>query len=250
MRYDPSQPEMVPVLFFTLFLSVVGFILTFKLINKWKKRKVFETLYLSLVFAFLVIGATSLSIGLLEAIITGYRKEIYMFTLPLAYCCVVVADIFLFVFASHITNSEKNAIIPITVIGICLIIVIFLPWNWWGQPAERYAGKPSIRTYTSFGFVIYSCIIYIAIAIICLRTKKIAEKKVTRTGLSLLFYSVMSMIGFFIMIMCDNLMITIYHNPGYTIFNIIAWIFAILFVILSYLSLIMPNWLVKKIEKK
>jgi len=44
-------------------------------------------------------------------------------------------------------------------------------------------------------------------------------------------------------------MIQLFDHPGYSEFVYVAWIFAIIFYILSYLSLVMPKWLVKRIER-
>ena len=246
---EPYQPEMLPVLILTSIVSIIGVIMTVKLILKMEERKTVEIKYLTIVYICLTIGIISMTVGLFEALITGYRKEIYMFTLPLAYVGVVAADIFLFIFASKITNRGKKALIPVIVIGIFIIVLLWLPWNFRGQPTENYRGQLYIRTYSTLCFAAYSCIIYITIAIICQSTKKKTDDKVSRVGLSLLFYSVISMIVFFILIFDDNVMITLFNSPGYTIFNLLSWLFALLFVILSYLSLIMPDWLVKRIEK-
>jgi len=45
-------------------------------------------------------------------------------------------------------------------------------------------------------------------------------------------------------------MITFFKHSGYSEFTYIAWIFGSIFIILSYLSLIMPEWLVNRIKKK
>jgi len=78
--------------------------------------------------------------------------------------------------------------------------------------------------------------------------KKTDDKK-TSLGLNLLFYAMISMIFFFLMFIGDTLMILLFKHPGYSEFVYIAWIFAIMFYVLSYLSLVMPKWLVKRIER-
>ena len=108
MKYEPYQTEMLPVLILTSFISVFGILITIKLIFKWRERRAEEIMYLSLVFIFLTLAVISLTIGLYEALITGYRKEIYMFTLPLAYVGVIVADIFLFVFSFCISIGSLS----------------------------------------------------------------------------------------------------------------------------------------------
>jgi hypothetical protein len=65
------------------------------MIIKWRKRNERPPLYLSLVFAFFTAGIVTLAIGLAEAAITGYYKEIYRFSLPLAYSLVAIGNLFL-----------------------------------------------------------------------------------------------------------------------------------------------------------
>jgi hypothetical protein len=218
--------------------------------KKWRERNVPPPLYLTLVFSFLTAALVVLSIGLAEAVITGFYKEIYRISLPLAYSMVVCADIFLFIFASYMTNRGRKAFPVITIIGIILTIILFLPWNWWGVPQVDYAGDLSIRLYTTGGLVIFSFIIYIYIALICQKTKRKAEDKIVQIGLKLLFYSMINLILLFLMLIMDTLMITFFDHPGYSEFTYIAWIFGLIFIILSYLSLIMPNWLVDRIQQK
>ena len=78
--------------------------------------------------------------------------------------------------------------------------------------------------------------------------KKI-DDKIVSTGLNLLFYSMISMILFFLMFIGDTLMISIFDHPGYSEFVYVAWMFAIVFYVLSYLSLVMPKWLVNRINR-
>jgi len=250
MTYTPFEIRVLPIFFYYLFLSIFGIFMSIQMIKKWKERKRTAPLHLSFVFAFITIAIIILTIGLAEAAITGYYKEVYRFSLPLAYTMVVIANVFLYLFASNITDKWKEAFIPILIIGIVLIIILFLPWNWWGVPPEDYAGKLNIRLYTNIAFITFSYIIYITIAVICNRTKKNTEDKITRAGLTLLFYSMISLILYFLMILFDNVMIVLYGHPGYSEFIYIAWIFAIIFYILTYLSLVMPSWLVKRIKKE
>jgi len=248
MTYDRFDLIVFPIFIYYIFLSVFGIFMTLQMIKKWKQRKEIPPFYLSLVFGLYSTAIVVLTIGLAEAAITGYYKEIYRFSLPLAYSVMVVGNAFLYIFASNITNKGKSAIIPVIISGIILIIIFFLPWNWWGYPSEDYKGKLNIRLYTNLFFVAYSYIIYINIAIIANKIKKKSIDKIVQTGLTLLFWSMICMICFFLMILADNVLIVVYDHPGYSGFIYIAWIFAILFIILSYLSLVMPKWLVKRIE--
>jgi hypothetical protein len=59
-----------------------------------------------------------------------------------------------------------------------------------------------------------------------------------------------SLILLFLMLLMDTLMITLFDHPGFSEFIYIAWDFGLIFMILAYLSLIMPEWLVNRIKKK
>jgi hypothetical protein len=219
------------------------------MIKKWRERKVNPPLYLSIVFMLLTVALIALTIGLAEAIITGFFKEIYRISLPLAYCMIIIADIFLFKFAEVITSKGGKALFPLVVFGVIIIIVLFLPMNWWGVPPEDYEGELNIRLYSTLSVILYSYLVYIFIAVFCIKVRKQAQDAKARAGLTLLFLSMISMIVFFLMFVFDTLLITLTNHPGYSEFVYIAWIFAILFFIFIYLSLVMPKWLVDRIEK-
>jgi len=85
---------------------------------------------------------------------------------------------------------------------------------------------------------------------ICQKAKRKSNDKKTRAGFSLLAYSMIGMILFFLMFFFDTMIVVFTDHPGYTIFIYLAWIFALLFMVLSYMSLVMPEWLIKLIEKK
>ena len=55
--------------------------------------------------------------------------------------------------------------IPIIIAGVVVVILLFLPWNWWGIPPEDYVGLLNIRLYSTLSLVLYSYVIYILIAI-------------------------------------------------------------------------------------
>ena len=250
-NYEPYEPRMFPLFVYYIFLIILGSMLTIKLFLKWKERNVKPPLYLFVVFLLMTAALLSLTIGLAEVIITGWKKESYRISIPLAYSLFIVSNWVLYLFIDNITNKEsKRSLILIIVIGIIIIISVFLPWNYYGQPTEDYAGKINIRLYTTVSFVLYSFIFYLMITIICQKAKKATEDNKVRVGFFLLFLSALSMICFFIFLVIENLLIVLYDDPGFSIYFFIAWGFVLLFLIFSYLSLVMPNWLVKKIEKK
>jgi len=249
MTYTPFNNNILPIFFYYIGLIVFSILMTVLMIKKWRERKVNPPLYLSIVFALLTIALIALTIGLGEAIATGYFKEIYRISLPLAYAMIVIADIFLFFFAEEITSKGKRAFLPLIIFGAVIIVVLFLPWNWWGVPPEDYVGQLNIRLYSTLSVILYSYIVYIFISMFCLKAIKQTQDAKAKVGLTLLFLSMISMIAFFLMFVFDTLLITLTGHPGYSEFVYIAWIFAILFFVFIYLSLVMPKWLVDRIEK-
>ena len=250
MTYTPFSILVIPILIYYIFLSTFGIIITFLMFLKWRKRRVIPPLYLTLVFASLTIALIGLSIGLTEAVLTGFYKEIYRFSLPFGYIMVIVADIFLYRFAGHIIDKGKKFFPILILIGVVIVIFLALPWNWWGVPSSDYEGELNIRLYSTLSMLIYSYLIYIYIAFISYKTKSETEDPVARMGFTLLFYSMISIMLLFLMLTADTLLITLTDHPGYSGFTYIAWIFGIIFIVLIYLSLIMPEWLVNWIKNR
>ncbi len=248
MAYIPTDARLYPVFVFYIFLCVFSIFFSSKIWIRYFQKKNKTILSLGLAYLFLTIGIIMLTIGMLEAIITGYRKEIYRFSLPFGYAMVVLSDIFLFRLAYNLTNKGKKAFIPLIVIGAILIVLLFLPTNYWGYPPDEIRGRFNTRTPITISLVLYSCIIYVSIILICHYTKKLIDKKATKLRLSLLSYSMVAMICFFILLIADTIMI-VYFDTGYTIYVYFAWICACIFVVLSYLSLFVPKSLVKRIEQ-
>ncbi len=218
--------------------------------RKWRERKVKAPLHLSLVFTFLTLALILLTIGLTEAAITGYYMEIYKMTLPIAFSMVVLGVFSLYVFVSNISDKGKKAFIPLIIFGVIIILLLFHPWNWWGTPTEERLGKPYIRLYSTGSLMIYSIVVILSIMLLSYRMKKNATEKLARTGAALLFYSTIAMLAFFIFFIIENALIVFIAIEGYSIFMYLAWISAMAFYILSYLSLVMPNWLVKRIQEE
>ena len=250
MAYDAFEMRVFPILILYIILSIFGIFMTYKMMKKWKERKNLHPLRLSLVFLFFTLAIITLAIGLTEAAITGYYMEIYRISLPTSLSLVIGADISLFLFVSEITGRRKKLLNPLIIIGCIIIVILFLPWNWWGYPDAEYAGKLHIRLYSTLALVIYSYLIYIMAISFSQNAKKIAQDRLTQVGFSLLGYSIISVMFFFVFQIADTIVLAFTDHPGYTIFIYFSWIFIVVFCILIYLSLVMPEWLVKWIERK
>jgi hypothetical protein len=250
MTYVPFELRVLPILFYYIILSVFGVIASIKMYYKWRERQVPPPFHLMLSFTFLSLALIMLSIGLAEAAITGFYKEVYRFSLPFGYTMVIISNIFLFKFSSYITNKGEKLFPVILALSVFIAIFLFLPWNWWGIPPGDYVGEINIRLYSTLALVFYSYLIYGYIAFISHKVKPNAESKVSQMGLTLLFYAMISLMLLFLMLIADTLMIILFDHPGYSEFTYVAWIFGIFFIILAYLSLVMPDWLVNWINKR
>jgi hypothetical protein len=246
MTYTPFEIRVFPFFLYYGFISIFCIVLTIRMLMKWRERKVNAPLYLSIVFIFFTAAIVMLTVGLAEAVITGFYKEIYRFSLPFAYSMVVFADIFLYRFVIELTERAKRGWIFLIIIGFIIIVLLFLPWNWWGVPQGDYAGLISIRLYSTLALIIYSYFVYIIIARICFKALKTTSDAVSKLGFKFLFAAMISMIAFFLMFVLDTLMILLFGHPGYSIFVYIAWIFAILALIFMYISFVMPKWILKR----
>jgi len=187
MTYTPFNTNILPIFFYYIGLIVFSIVMTIFMIKKWRERKVNPPLYLSIVFILFTVALIALTIGLGEAVITGFFKEIYRVSLPIAYSMIIIADIFLFIFAKVITNKGKKALVPLIVFGFVITVILFLPWNWWGVPPEDYVGQLNIRLYSTLSVILYSYIVYIFIAMFCLKARKRAQDAKAKAGLTLLF---------------------------------------------------------------
>ena len=136
MTYTAFDYSVFPLFILYLVLSVFGTYVTIKMYMKWRERKVKSPLYLTLVFTCLTLAMIVAGIGLAEAIITGYYKEVYRFSLPFAFSMIILADIFFYIFLDELTNRGRKAFIPFIIIGAVIIVLLFLPWNWWGVPSQ------------------------------------------------------------------------------------------------------------------
>ena len=61
------------------------------------------------------------------------------------------------------------------------------------------------------------------------------------------------MIGFimlFLILITDTLLITLFNNPGYSEVVYPVCMFGLVFIIISYMSFVMSEWLIKRIKRK
>lgn len=75
-----------------------------------------------------------------------------------------------------------------------------------------------------------------------MRISRQIEDKWGSIGMKMIALSQISQIGFFISTLFDTLMFTFTDINGYSIFIYFGWILTGLFLLFSYLGLVMPHW--------
>jgi hypothetical protein len=245
--YDPFLPRVIPLIFYYLAIAVFGIFMSVKMGQKYRERKVRPPMFLAIVFVILTIAVFMLAAGLIEAWHDGYFGDLYRITLPFGYSAIIVADVVLLRFTNEILQKGNKLILAVLIIGLAIIVVLWLPMNFWGSSPGP--GQVSIRTYSTLALVAYSFIIYIDIISVAGRASHATEDHVMKHGLQLMVVAIFCMIGFFVMLIIDTLLIITNINPaGYSIFVYFAWVFAIVFYISMYLGLVMPPWFKKAIH--
>ncbi len=248
MSYTPFDPSILPLFFFYIGISIFSIVMTTSMFLKWKQRKVKSPLLMAIVFLLFTLAVLVLAIGFADTIIENAFKEIYRFSLPLAYSTMVLADIFLFLFAAEIVGKGRQLLPLFIVFGAVILVMLWLPWNWWGVPEVDYAGQLNTRLYSTLALIVYSYIVYFYIASVCWKARGSSQNVVQRQGFQLLTYATWCMVGFFAMFVIDTLLIVFFSHPGYSAFVYMAWVFAVAFYILVYLSLVMPAWFKRRVE--
>ncbi|NMC07167.1 MAG: hypothetical protein GYA24_18265 [Candidatus Lokiarchaeota archaeon] len=249
MTYESFEPRVFPLLIYYIGLAIFSVVLTLKMVAKWKERKVQPPLLMAFIFGIITAALAMMSAGLADAAATGYYMELYRFSLPFGYCMIVIMDIVLYKFAIVITNRGQRALVPVIIIGIVLGIILMLPWNWWGIPSQDIVGQLSIRLYSTLGLIAFSYTVYLTIARVCHLAMKDAKDPVAHAGLRLMFWSMICMVLFFLMLVLDTVLIVAFDHPGYSEFVYVAWIFALVFYVLMYLAVVMPEGFVKLLRK-
>lgn len=250
MTYTPYSPDVFPIFIYYIILIVLSVIVTIMMFRKYIERKTKATLYMSLAYLASTIALIMVTIGLAEAIITLFFKEIYRFTFPFGYALLTGAGMFLLFCAREVTESSKfkYSSIVLILIGFIVIILLFLPTNWWGVPQKDYQDELNTRLVVTIILVLYNLIIYGVMARMYYRAKRKTSDPVASFGFKLLFYSMICPMIFLLFVIIDTAFIIFANHPGYTIFMYIAWFFLMAFFLLSYLALIMPKWVKKRIN--
>ena len=249
-----------PTLFFEFIAVIFGLILGLLLLKKYLERKTLPTLYLSLAFFAVAFGTGVAFFNLVlwwmkttESIIPYVTSpEIYITSFTLTFPAIVIYNIMTFLFANELFLVKKKwPIIPIVIIGVLIVIMVYLPTNYWGVTPIPYIDSDSTRSYTSLLFLLYNSITFLILAYYAFKDVKNVEQKDFKIGLQLIGLGSILSLNFFLMFLLDAIVILFNpFDPGYTIFISIGWISTTISFIIYYLGVILPEWFKKLILKE
>jgi hypothetical protein len=243
--YEPIEPSAIPVLPMYIIIASFASIITILLFIKWRERQRKPALLLFLTFMCYTIAILGLTIGFGEAIFTGEKRELYRFSLAFGYFMVMIANCFLIIFATDVFGVKKELGYKYIILSLIVAVMVALPQNYYGIP-ETEVGSDSIRIYSSTAMMLLSIVIYTRIYLLAMKVANSAQEKVAQVGFRYIGFSQLFMILFFICLLLDTLVFTLFNTPGYTVFVYFGWISAAIFMFLSYGGIIMPNWLKKR----
>lgn len=236
-----------PMLYVYLFLVLFSLGMTILLYLRWKERKREANRLITNTFFVFFLAIVILYLGFLEMYLTGFKKEIYQYSLGLSYATLSIANIYLTRFISEAFGILPKFLKKYTIISILIAILVVLPWNAYGVPAAE-TQYPQFRLITNLLLIVWSVIIYFRIARACFSNMIKADNAIAKAGFKLIGRSQIMLALFLIFQALDTLYFKIMLTEGYTVFNYLAWLACSLFFILCYLGFIMPNWLKKRLS--
>ena len=231
-----NVPILAPVV--ETIISILMFILVFRIWQRYIKRKRDATAQLAICFTSYATGMLLTAIGKwlqfglnIDPEVTSYAD----FFILLAYTFTAFSNIFLFVFTNQIfLNNQIKYLIPITILN-SISIGLFIPRISIQQGS--YANAFLIVLFHAFN----SIIVMVILTWLSLKERKKTKEKISRTGFLLI-----SLYGTFILLLFlsfgIDLAIVSATGKGYSIFYYLSWFFALAGLVSGYLGYIMPDW--------
>jgi hypothetical protein len=248
---DANAEGLLPVYIFCL---IGSWFITILMLRRWNERKTDSIKWLSIAFITFSAVVTIILIGYLEMYISGWKKEIYKFSLAAAYSGIMLGNCFLIKFSRSIFEKKENQKVAWRYIAGSLIIAVImaLPYNYYGVPTSQIPVELTFfRTISSGLMMLFSWITYTRIYKEAQRISKIVEDRWASAGLKLIAYSQICMMLMFVFFLIDTILFTVVAEiNGYTVFVYMGWGVIVFFFLFSYLGLIMPNWFKHYLEKR
>ncbi len=242
------DPGSFPILPTYIGAAIICATITAMLLKKWHERRTRAPMLLSLAFISYLSCIVVLAIGFTEVVITGYKMEVYKFSLAFGYAGFMVSHAFLITFATDLFSFDKRR--SYRYIAACLVVAVLvaLPWNHYGMSQTMYSDF-NLRPFSMVALLILTLVIGLRIAYQAFKLSKRLDDPVGKVGFAFIGWAQISMIAFFAFMGIDIAVVAFTPSQGFTPFNLIGWSAAVLLFAFSYIGLIMPNWVKRRLVR-
>jgi hypothetical protein len=246
MDYLPMDPGSFPILPTYIGVAVFCAAITTMLFKKWRERRTRAPMLLFIAFLSYLICIVVLAIGFTEVVVTGYKMELYKFSLAFGYTGFMVSHGFYITFASELFSLNKRRVHLYIAACLAVAVLVVLPWNHYGMSESMYSDF-HLRPYSTAALFLLTLVIGARIAYQAFKVSRHVDDLVGKAGFAFIGWSQVLMIAFFSFMALDIIVVAFTPSQGYTPFNLIGWMAASLLFFLSYIGLIMPDWLKRRI---
>ncbi|MEX2680963.1 MAG: hypothetical protein Q6373_005145 [Candidatus Sigynarchaeota archaeon] len=247
-NYLEMDPGSFPILPTYIGVAIICAAITAMLFKRWRERRTRAPALLFLAFTSYLSCIIVLAAGFTEVVVTGYKMELYKFSLAYAYAGFMVAHVFYITFAWELFSLENRSARGYITACIAVAVLAALPWNHYGQSQSMYSDF-NLRPYSTVAILLLTLVVGTRIAYQAFKVSKHVEDPVGKAGFAFIGWSQVLMIVFFACMGIDIVVVGLTESQGYTPFNFIGWSAAVLLFIFSYIGLIMPAWVKRRIAE-
>ncbi|NMC07186.1 MAG: hypothetical protein GYA24_18360 [Candidatus Lokiarchaeota archaeon] len=247
MDYLPMDPGSFPIL--PTYIGVAAFCaaITAMLFKKWHERRTRAPMLLFIAFLSYLVCIIVLTIGFAEVVVTGHKMELYKFSLAFGYAGFMVSHGFYITFAAELFSFEKRAVHRYIAVCLAVAVLSALPWNHYGLSADMYSDF-HLRPYSMASIMIVTLVVGARIGYQAFKVSRHLDDQVGKIGFAFIGWSQILLIAFFLFMGIDIIIVGLTPSQGYTPFNLAGWLAAALLFFFSYIGLIMPGWLKRRIS--
>jgi hypothetical protein len=247
VSYEAMDPGSFPIFPTYIGMSIFCIIMTTMLFRRWRERRTRPPKLLFFTFASYAACIVMLTLGFAQVIITGYKMELYQFSLAFGFAGIMASNSFLILFATDLYSLNVKRSWACIAIDLAISVLLALPANNYGIATKDIQGF-KLRPISFSAMVLFSVILYILIGFLSFRTARKITERQGRTGFMFIGLSQICLIFFLSFMGMDLLVIAFSPATGYTLFNFLGWAMGALFFLFAYLGLIMPGWLKRRLE--
>ncbi len=246
MDYLDMDPGSFPILPTYIGVAVICAAITAMLFKKWRERRTRAPMLLFIAFISYLSCIVVLAIGFTEVVVTGHKMEAYKFSLAYAYAGFMVSHAFYITFAWELFSLDKWSAHGYIAACLAVAVLVALPWNHYGMSQAMYSDF-NLRPYSMVAIFLLTLVVGARLAYQAFKVSRRLDDPVGRAGFAFIGWSQVLMVAFFAFMALDIIMVGLTPSQGYTPFNLIAWMSAALLFFFSYIGLIMPEWVKRRI---